>query len=103
MTPPTSSFQTRNMYPVRILRDMSPQNNSRPGGFPAPMRGCLNKNSIPVKEVEGGGVGELRNNEGTLKASDLGASTGLRGLRVRGVNIIIIMIAGAVEDRLKVG
>ena len=90
------------MYPVRILREASPWNNSRPSSFPTPVRGCLDKNSIPVEEVEGGGVGELRNNEGTLKASDLSVSTGLRGLRVGGIYVIIIMIAGAVEDRLKV-
>ena len=66
------------------------------------MRGCLDKNSIPVEEVEGGGVGKFRNNEGTLESSDLGMSAILGGLRIGGVNVIIMMVAGAVEDGLKV-
>ena len=48
-------------------------------------------------------VGELRNNEGTLESSDLGASTILEGLWIGGVNVIIMMVAGAVEDGLEVG
>ena len=67
------------------------------------MGGGLNKNPVAVEEVEGGMVGELRNNEGTLESSDLGASTILGGLWIGGVDIIIMMVAGAVEEGLKVG
>ena len=63
----------------------------------------LDKNPVSVKEVEGGMVGELRDNEGTLESSNLGASTILGGLWIGGVYVIIMMIAGAVEDGLKVG
>ena len=91
------------MYPIRILRETSPQNNRSPSRFPTPVRGCLDKNSIPVEEVKEGGVGEFRNNEGTLESSDLGLSAILGGLRIGGVNVIIMMVASAVEDGLKVG
>ena len=91
------------MYPVRILRETSPRNNRSLSRFPTPVRGCLDKNSILVEEVEGGGVGEFRNNEGTLKSSDLGLSTILGGLGIGGVNVTIVMVAGAVENGLKVG
>ena len=99
----TYIFQTRNVYPTRMLREASPWNNRGPSSFPTPVRGCLNKMPFLVKEVKGGRVGEFRNNEGTLKLSDLGASTVLGGLRIGGVNVIIMMIAGAVEDGFKVG
>ena len=91
------------MYPIRILRETRPRNNRSPSCFPTPVRGCLDKNSIPIEEVEGGGVGEFRNNEGTLESSDLGVSAILGGLRIGGVNVIIMVVAGAVEDGLKVG
>ena len=90
------------MDPTRILREASPRNNSGPSCFPTPVRGCLDKNSVLVKEVEGGRVGEFRNNEGTFKSSALGMSTGLRGFRVGGVNVIIVMITGTMEDGLEV-
>ena len=67
------------------------------------MGGCLNKNPIAVEEVKGGMVGELRNNEGTLESRDLGASTILGGLWIGGIDIIIMVVASAVEDGLKVG
>ena len=82
---------------------MSPRNNRSPSGLPTPVRDHLDKNSVPVKEVEGGGVGELRNNEGMLKSSKFGASTVLGGFRIGGVNVIIMIVAGAVEDGLEVG
>ena len=44
------------------------------------MGGGLDKNPVSVKEVEGGMVSELRDNEGTLKSSNLGVSTILGGL-----------------------
>ena len=91
------------MYPVRILSVTSPRNNRSPSGLPTPVRGRLDKNSVLVKEVEGGGVGELRNNEGMLESSELGTSTLLGGLRVGGVNVIIMVVAGAAEDGLEVG
>ena len=86
-----------------MLSVTSPRNSSDPRRFPRPVRGCLNKNPVAVKEVEGGGVGEFRNNEGTLKSSNLGLSVILGGLRIGGVNVIIMVVAGAVEDGLKVG
>ena len=61
---------------------MNPRNNSSPSGLPTPVRGRLDKNSVSVKEVEGGGIGELRNNEGTLKSSELSMSTVLGGLQI---------------------
>ena len=61
---------------------MNPWNNSGPSRLPTPVRGRLDKNSVLVKEVEGGGVGELRYNEGTLESSELGTSTVLGGLRI---------------------
>ena len=88
---------------VRILREATPRNSSDPRSFPRPVGGGLNKNPVAVKEVEGGMVGELRDNEGTLESSDLGASTILGGLWIGGVNIIIMVVAGAVEEGLKVG
>ena len=82
---------------------MSPRNNHGPSCFSTPVRACLDKNSVLVKEVKGGRVSEFRNNEGMLESSALGTSTGLRGLRVGGVYVIIIMITSAMEDGLKVG
>ena len=90
------------MYPVRILSVTSPRNNRSPSGLPTPVRGRLDKNPVPVEEVEGGGIGELKNNEGTLESSKLGASTILGGLWIGGVYVIIVGVAGAVEDGLKV-
>ena len=88
------------MYPIRILSEASPRNNSGPRQFPGPVRGCLDKNAILVKEVEGSVVGEPRDNEGRLESSNLSVSTVLGGLRVGGVNVIMVMVASAVEERL---
>ena len=86
-----------------MLRVANPRNSSDSRRFPRPVGGCLNKNPVTVKEVEGGMVGKLRNNEGTLESSNLSASTILGGLWIGGVDIIIMMVAGAVEDGLEVG
>ena len=67
------------------------------------MRGSLDKSSVAVEEVEGSGIGELRNNEGSLKTSGFSTNAVLRGLRVGGINVIIVDVAGAVEQRLEVG
>ena len=67
------------MYPVKILSEASLRNNSGPRQFPGPVRGCLDKNFVPVKEVEGSVVGKLRDNEGTLESSDLDTSMILGG------------------------
>ena len=91
------------MYPVRILSVTSPRNNRSPSELPAPVRGSLDKNPVPVEEVKGVGIGELRNNEGTLESSEFGASTILGGLWIGGVYVIIVVIAGAVKDGLEVG
>ena len=99
----TYIFQTRNMSVARMLSVTSPRNSSDLRRFPRPVGGCLDKNSVLVKEVEGSGVGELRNNEGMLESSKFGASTILGGLQIGGVYVIIVMVTGAVEDGLKVG
>ena len=49
--------------------------------------------TISIKEVEGGRVCELRDHEGTVEAGEFGLSTGFRGLRKGGVDVIIIPIA----------
>ena len=67
------------------------------------MGGSLNKSSVTVEEVEGSGVGELRDNEGTLETSGFSTNTVLRGLRVVGINVIIVGVTGAVEEGLEVG
>ena len=66
------------------------------------MGGSLNKSSVTVEEIEGSGVGEFRNNEGTLKTSGFRTNVVLRGLRVGGVNIIIMVVTGAVEEGLEI-
>ena len=98
----TYIFQTRNKYLSRILRVVRPQNNRGPSSLPAPVGGSLDKSSITVKEVKGSRVGELRDNEGTLKASGFSMNAVLGGLRVGGINVIIVVVAGAVEQRLEV-
>ena len=67
-----------------------------------PVGGRLNKSSITVEEVEGSGVGELRDNKGTLKTSGLSMNVVLRGLRVGGANIITMVITSAVEEGLEI-
>ena len=67
------------------------------------MGGGLDKSSVTVEEVEGSGVGKLRDNEGTLETSSFSTNVVLRGLRVGGINVIIMGVAGAVEQRLEVG
>ena len=67
------------------------------------MGGGLDKSSITVEEVEGSRVGELRDDEGTLETSSFSTNAVLRGLRVGGINVIIMGVAGAVEQRLEVG
>ena len=99
----TYIIQTRDMNPVIMIAVANPRNHSGPRRLPRPVRGCLNKNPVAIKEDEGGGVRELRDNEGTVKAGELGLSTGFGGLREGGVNIIIIMIPRVLEDGLEVG
>ena len=67
------------------------------------MRGYLDKNPVAIKEVKGGGVRELRDHEGTVEAGEFGLSTGFRGLREGGVNVIIIMFPRVLKDGLEVG
>ena len=67
------------------------------------VRGCLDKNPVTIKEVEGGGVQEFRDNEGKVEAGEFGLSTGFGGLREGGIYVIIIMVAGMLEDGLEVG
>ena len=67
------------------------------------MGGSLNKSSVTVEEVEGSGVGELWDDEGMLKTSGFGMNAVLRGFRIGGINVIIVGVAGAVEQRLEVG
>ena len=81
---------------------MSPQNNRGPSSLPAPVGGSLDESSITVEEVEGSGVGKLRDDEGMLKTSGFSMNVVLRGLRVGGVNVIIVGVAGAMKQRLKV-
>ena len=66
------------------------------------MRGSLNKSPVTIEEVEGSGIGELRDDEGTLETSGFRTNAVLRGLRVGGINVIIVRVAGAVEQRLEI-
>ena len=66
------------------------------------MGGSLNKSSVTVEEVEGSGVGELWDDKGTLKTSGFSTNAVLRGFRVGGINVIIMGVAGAVEQRLEI-
>ena len=75
------------------------RNNHGPSSLPAPVGGSLDKSSITVEEVEGSGVGELWDDEGLLKMSGFTMNA---GLRVGGINVIIVVVAGAVEQRLEV-
>ena len=86
------------MYPARTLSVERPWNNGGPRSLPAPVRGNVNESPISIKEVKGGGVGKLRNNEGTVKAGEFGISTGFGGLGEGGINVIIVGVARAVED-----
>ena len=99
----TYIIQTRNMNPVITLTVATPRNHSNPRRLPRPVRGCLDKNPVAIKEVEGGGVREFRDHEGTVETSEVGLSTGFGGLREGGVNVIIIMIPRVLEDGLEVG
>ena len=64
--------------------------------------GNLDMNSIPIEEVKGGGIGELRNNEGTVEVGQLSISTGFGGLMEGGLNVIIVGVTGAMEDGLEI-
>ena len=99
----TYIIQTRDMNPVITITIANPWNNSDPRRFPRPVRGCLDKNPVAVKEVEGGGVREFRDNEGTVKAGEFSLSTGFGGLRKGGIYVIIIVVAVVLEERLEVG
>ena len=85
------------------MRVARPWNNRGPGSLPAPVGGSLDKSSVTVEEVEGSGVGELRDDVGTLKTSGFSTNAVLRGLRVGGINVIIVGVTGPVEERLEVG
>ena len=67
------------------------------------MRGSLNKSPVAIEEVEGSGVGELRDDERLFKTSGFRTNAVLRGLRVGGINVIIMHVASAVKQRLEVG
>ena len=99
----TYIFQTRNKYTRRRIKVARPRNNRGPSSFPAPVGGSLNKSPVVVEEVKGSGVGELRDDERSLETSGFSTNAVLRGLRVGGVNVIIMHVAGAVEQRLEVG
>ena len=67
------------------------------------MGGNTDNSPISIQEVKGSGIREFRDHKGTVEVGQLGLSTGFRGLREGGVNIIIITIAQVVEDGLEVG
>ena len=99
----TYIIQTRNMNRVITITVANPRYNCSPRCLPSPMGSGTDDPTISIEEVEGGRVGKLRDHEGTVKTGEFGLSTGFRGLREGGVYVIIIMIAGVLEERLEVG
>ena len=99
----TYIVQTREMNPIITIMVAKPQHNGSPRCLPSPAGSGTKNSTISIEEVEGGRVGELRDHEGTVKTGESGLSTGFRGLRVGGVHVIIVMIAGMLEERLEVG
>ena len=91
------------MDPVITITVRNPRNHSDPRRLPRPVRGRFDKNPVAIKEVEGGGIRELRDNEGTVEAGELSLSTGFGGLREGGINVIIVVVARMLEDGLEVG
>ena len=89
----TYIIQTRDMNPVITITVANPRNNGSPRCLPSPARSGADDSTIPIEEVEGGRVCELRDYKGTVKAGEFGLSTGFGGLREGGVNVIIIMVA----------
>ena len=91
------------MNPVITLTVASPQNSGSPRGLPSPTGGGTDNSAISIEEVEGGRVCELGDHEGTVEAGEFGLSTGFRGVREGGVNVIIVAVARELKDGLEVG
>ena len=99
----TYIIQTRDMYPIITIIVTIPRHHGSPRCLPGPTGSGLKYSTISIEEVEGSGVGELRNHEGTIETSESGLSTGFGGLRIGGVYVIIIVVTGVLEERLEVG
>ena len=99
----TYIVQTREMNPIITIVVAIPRYHGSPRCLPGPAGSGLKDATISIEEVEGSRVGELRNHGGTVETSESGLSTGFGGLRVGGVYVIIIMVAGVLEEGLEVG
>ena len=99
----TYIIQTRDMNPIITIIVAIPRHHGGPRCLPGPTGSGLKESTISIEEVEGCGVSELRYHEGTVKTGESGLSAGFGGLRIGGVYVIIVMVPGVLEERLKVG
>ena len=99
----TYIIQTRDMNPIITIIVAIPRHHGSPRCLPSPAGSGLKESTIPIEEVEGRRIGELRDHGGTVETGDSGLSTGFGGLRVGGIYVIIIMIPGMLEERLEIG
>ena len=91
------------MNPIITIIVMKPRHHGSSRCLPSPAGSSTKDPTISIEEVEGGGIGELRDHEGTVKTGESGLSAGFRGLGIGGVYVIIVMVAGVLEERLEVG